>query len=99
MPISKEPLAPVYAQNDSAFGDVISWVCVRHHHRRREGRHPRQRRRYVADPPDAEPGACSAAGASSRLRWALRPDAFYQVIKQVGNYNDIFERHLVPVGP
>ena len=25
-PISKEPLAPVYAQNDSRFADVINWV-------------------------------------------------------------------------
>ena len=28
----------------------------------------------------------------------LAPDAFYQVIKQVGNYSDIFDRHLAPVG-
>ena len=52
----------------------------------------------VADPPDAE--AARLLGVEGELQTAmgLAPDAFYQVIKQVGNYNDIFEHHLVPVG-
>ena len=28
----------------------------------------------------------------------LSADAFYQVISQVGNYSDIFDRHLTPLG-
>ena len=28
----------------------------------------------------------------------LSPDAFYNVISQVGNYSEIFERNLGPVG-
>ena len=28
----------------------------------------------------------------------LAPDAFYQVIKQVGSYSDLWDRHLAPLG-
>ncbi len=32
------------------------------------------------------------------LGLGLAPDAFYQVIKQVGNYQEIFDRNLTPIG-
>jgi len=28
----------------------------------------------------------------------LPADAFYQVIKQVGNYGEVYDRHLTPLG-
>ena len=52
----------------------------------------------VANPPTAEIGRLLGGEGELQSVMGLAPDAFYQVIKQVGNYNDIFERHLVPVG-
>ena len=97
-PISKEPLAPVYAQNDSRFADVINWVVYATIIADEKGITHHNVDAMVADPPDAE--AARLLGLEGELQTAmgLAPDAFYQVIKQVGNYNDIFERHLVPVG-
>ena len=97
-PISKEPLAPVYAQNDSRFADVINWVVYATIIADEKGITQDNIDAMVADPPDAE--AARLLGVEGELQTAmgLAPDAFYQAIKQVGNYNDIFERHLVPVG-
>ena len=97
-PISKEPLAPVYAQNDSRFADVINWVVYATIIADEKGITHHNVDAMAADPPDAE--AARLLGLEGELQTAmgLAPDAFYQVIKQVGNYNDIFERHLVPVG-
>ena len=97
-PISKEPLAPVYAQNDSRFADVINWVVYATIIADEKGITQDGVDAMVEDPPDAE--AARLLGLEGELQTAmgLAPDAFYQVIKQVGNYNDIFERHLVPVG-
>ena len=98
MPISKEPLAPVYAQNDSAFGDVINWVVYATIIADEKGITRDNVDAMVADPPDAEAGRLLGGEGEQQTAMGLAPDAFYQVIKQVGNYNDIFERHLVPVG-
>ena len=97
-PISKEPLAPVYAQNDSRFADVINWVVYATIIADEKGITQDNVDAMVTDPPDAE--AARLLGLEGELQTAmdLAPDAFYQAIKQVGNYNDIFERHLVPVG-
>ena len=97
-PISKEPLAPVYAQNDSRFADVINWVVYATIIADEKGITQDNVDAMVADPPDAE--AARLLGVEGELQTAmgLAPDAFYQAIKQVGSYNDIFERHLVPVG-
>ena len=52
----------------------------------------------ASDPPDAEAGRLLGGDGEMQSAMGLAPDAFFQVIKQVGNYNEIFERHLVPVG-
>ena len=74
-PISKEPLAPVYAQNDSRVRRRHQLGGVRHHHRRREGRHLRPTSTvWSPDPPDAE--AARLAGprrANCRRRWDWPP--------------------------
>ena len=42
-PISKEPLGPMYRQNDSRWADIINWTDLRPRDRRREGHNLRQR--------------------------------------------------------
>ena len=97
-PISKEPLGPVVRQNDSQWFDVINWVVFA---------------TFIADENgvtsasiDADmektPGLARLFGVDEgelQTKMGLPKDAFYQSIKQVGNYGEIFDRNLTgPLG-
>ena len=97
-PISKEPLGPVYGQNDSAFADIVNWAVFATIIADEKGITQANVDAMVANPPDAEGERLLGGEGELQSIMGLAPDAFYQVIKQVGNYNDIYERHLAPVG-
>ncbi len=96
-PISKEPLGPVYGQNDSEWADVVNWVVYA---------------TIIADENGVTSSTVDAAlagdnpemvrllGGEGELQTSmgLSADAFYNVISQVGNYDEIFARNLNPVG-
>jgi general L-amino acid transport system substrate-binding protein len=96
-PISKEPLGPVVRQNDSRWKDVVDWVVYA---------------TFIADEHgvtsasidtdmNSTPELTRLFGGEGELQttMGLSADAFYQVIKQVGNYGEIFERNLTgPLG-
>jgi general L-amino acid transport system substrate-binding protein len=97
-PISKEPLGPVYGQNDSEWADVVNWTVYV---------------TLIADEYGVTSGDVDAAlagdfgpemvrlmGGEGELQtvMGLSADAFYNVISQVGNYQEIWDRNLTPVG-
>jgi general L-amino acid transport system substrate-binding protein len=97
-PFSKEPLGPVVRQNDSKWFDTVRWTVFA---------------TFIADEHDVTSENIDATMDTtpelSRLfgsgedelqtGMGLSNDAFYQVIKQVGNYGEIFDRNLtVPLG-
>ena len=99
-PISKEPLGPLYRQNDSQWADVINWTVYA---------------TFIADEldvtsanvdsvigdADLNPELGRLLGVSDeelQTGMGLDADAFYNVISQVGNYGEIFDRNLNPVG-
>lgn len=96
-PISKEPLGPTYGQNDSAFADVVNWAVYA---------------TVIADEKGvtaANASEMKLMGDTETIRllggegeyqtaMGLSADAFYQVITQVGNYDEIYTRNLGPVG-
>jgi len=95
-PISKEPLGPTYGQNDSKWADAINWTVYA----------TIIADEYGVDQSNVGAGS-SYEGELQRLlggdgelqtTMGLSADAFYQVIKQVGNYSDIYNRNLNPVG-
>ncbi|MCE2511755.1 MAG: transporter substrate-binding domain-containing protein [Acidimicrobiia bacterium] len=98
-PFSKEPLAPVYPQNQSRFGDVVNWAVYATIIADEKGITQANVDAMAADPPDAE--AARLLGASDdeqQSNMGLAPDAFHQAISQVGNYGEILARHLGPAG-
>ena len=97
-PISKEPLGPMYIQNDSAFADAVNWAVYATIIADEKGITQANAEAMAADPPDAEAARLLGGEGELQSGMGLAPDAFLQAIKQVGNYNDIWERHLVPVG-
>ena len=97
-PISKEPLGPTYGQNDSAFADAVNWAVYATIIADEKGITRANVEAMAADPPDAEAARLLGGEGELQSGMGLAPDAFFQAIKQVGNYNEIWERHLVPVG-
>jgi general L-amino acid transport system substrate-binding protein len=98
-PISKEPLGPVYPQNQSSFGDVVNWavyatiiadekgITSSNIDSLRDG-----------DSLDAEAIRMLGGEGELQTKMGLSAEAFYNVISQVGNYDEIYSRHLSPVG-
>jgi general L-amino acid transport system substrate-binding protein len=97
-PISKEPLGPVYAQNDSQWADAVNWVVYA---------------TLIADEYGVTSANADAAlagefgpemirlmGGEGELQsvMGLSADAFYNVITQVGSYQEIWDANLTPVG-
>lgn len=97
-PISKEPLGPTYGQNDSDFADAVNWAVYATIIADEKGITQANVDAMAANPPDAEAGRLLGGEGELQSVMGLAPDAFLQVIKQVGNYNEIYERNLGPVG-
>ena len=97
-PISKEPLGPTYGQNDSAFADAVNWTVYATMIADENGINQGNVDDAAANPPTAEIGRLLGGEGELQSAMGLSADAFYQVISQVGNYSDIFDRHLTPLG-
>ena len=97
-PISKEPLGPVYGQNDSVFADAVNWTVYATIIADEKGITSDNVDAMRDDPSDAEAGRLLGGDGEVQTAMGLSPDAFYNVISQVGNYDEIFTRNLGPVG-
>ncbi len=95
-PISKEPLGPMYRQNDSEWADVINWTVYATIIADEKGITSQN----IDDMMDIDGEATRLFGGEGELQTSigLPADAFLQVIKQVGNYDEIYTRNLNPVG-
>ena len=96
-PISKEPLGPVTRQNDDAWFDVVNWAIFATFIADEQG----VTSANVDDMMDDTPELARLFGGEGELQTAmgLQADAFLQVIKQMGNYGEIFDKNLtVPLG-
>ena len=97
-PISKEPLAPVYQQNQSRFADTVNWAVYATIIADEKGITSANVAEMAASPPDAEAGRLLGGEGELQTAMGVAPDAFYQAISQVGNYGEILSRHLGSVG-
>jgi general L-amino acid transport system substrate-binding protein len=91
--ISKEPLGPAVRQGDDAWADIITWVLnatitaeelgvnSSNVDQMRNSNNPEIRRMLGTD-------------GSQGAELGLSNDWAYQIIKQVGNYGEIFERNI-----
>mgnify|MGYP003998066533 FL=1 len=96
-PISKEPLGPVYPQNDSVWGDVINWSVYATVIADEYGINSSNVDDFLAEAGEIGRLLGTDEGELQTVM-GLPADAFYQVIKQVGNYSDIYNSNLNPVG-
>jgi general L-amino acid transport system substrate-binding protein len=97
VPISKEPLGPSWIQNQSRFGDVVTWTVFAMLIAEEKGINSSN----VDDMMSLDGEVSRLLGATEdelQTKMGLPADAFYQVIKQVGNYAEVYDRHLTPLG-
>lgn len=97
--ISKEPLGPAYREGDSTWGNIIDWTVYVTFIAAEKGVTSATIDAAIAAGDDPE--LLRIAGLESPdivQDLGIQPDGFLQVIKQVGNYNEIYDRNLTPLG-
>ncbi len=97
-PISKEPLGPVYAQNDSQWADVVNWTVYATLIADENGVTSADADAALAGDFGAEMQRLMGGEGEKQTFMGLVADAFYNVISQVGNYQEIWDANLAPVG-
>ncbi|CAG0906655.1 unnamed protein product [Cyprideis torosa] len=91
--ISKEPLGPVVRQGDDAWFNIVKWSL----NALIEGEYQGVNSKNVDDiKANGKPGQKRLLGVEGKLgeNLGLSADWAYQIIKQVGNYSESFERNV-----
>ncbi|MEC7924495.1 MAG: amino acid ABC transporter substrate-binding protein, partial [Actinomycetota bacterium] len=92
-PISKEPLGPTYGQNDSKWADAVNWAVYATIIADEKGINSGNAASVVGnDAFDAEAQRLMGGEGELQSLMGLAPDAFQQVISQVGNYDEIYSQ-------
>jgi general L-amino acid transport system substrate-binding protein len=96
--LSKEPLAPSVLHGDDEWKDAITWIIFATIQAEEFGITSENVDEFLDDP---NPDIQRLLGQEDNLgeQLGLENDFAYQVISQVGNYGEIYERHLGPDTP
>lgn len=94
---SKEPLAPAVRDGDSRWADAVDWAVIATIQAEEWGITSENVDSFLdSENPDIVRFLGGAEDFDAGL--GLPADFAYQVIKQVGNYGEIWDRHIVPLG-
>jgi general L-amino acid transport system substrate-binding protein len=93
--VSKEPLGPLVRHGDNAWGDIVRWTLNAMIIAEELGVTSANVKEKAADP-NANPEVKRLLGAEGAYgaMLGLPADWAVQVISQVGNYGEVFEKHL-----
>ena len=97
-PISKEPLGPVTGQNDSQWLDVVKWAVFSSIIFDEKGVTSANAADMAASPPDGEVDRLLGGEGELQTAMGLSADAWLNAVSQVGNYDEIYNQNLNPVG-
>jgi general L-amino acid transport system substrate-binding protein len=99
---SKEPLAPVTIDNDSQWFDVVNWTVIGVILAEESGITSENVDEMAANPPSLDVarllGVPFEGGEVFNPGLGLDPDFMQEVIRSVGNYGEIYERNITPIG-
>jgi len=100
--MSKEPLAPAVLDGDSDWYDAVNWVVNGVILAEELGVSSENVEQEAANPSNPQIGnllgAPTEEGAAFDPGLGLEPDFMVGVLNAVGNYGEIFERHVAPLG-
>ena len=94
--ISKEPLGPVTVHGDNKWNDVVSWVVYATFFAEEHGITQANLNTFDTENPEIKRFLGKSGDTGKQL--GLSRDWAHQVINAVGNYGEIFERNLTPLG-
>lgn len=99
---SKEPLGPVTRDDDSVWFDVVNWVVIGMITADEKGITSQNIDQFIANPPDAETarllGVSFEGGEIFDPKLGIPTDFMQDVIRQVGNYDEVYQRNVTPLG-
>jgi len=96
--ISKEPLGPLVREGDEPWGDVVRWVNFGLIEAEEMGITSANVEEMAANPPNPNVARLLGAEGSMGEILGLPNDFMVKVIKQIGNYGELFAQYLEPVG-
>jgi general L-amino acid transport system substrate-binding protein len=96
--LSKEPLAPAVADGDSQWQDIVKWVVYSLIEAEELGITQKNLDQQLNSP---DPNIRRFLGVEGNLGQdaGLSPDFAARIIKHVGNYGEIYDRHFGPKTP
>jgi len=94
--LSREPLSPALVGNDDRWRDVVTWIIYSTFYADELGINMNN---YTIFRDTKNPEVARFLGTSESLgiELGLAPDWTTQILKQVGNYSDIYNRNLTPL--
>ncbi len=99
---SKEPLGPVTRDGDSTWFDIVNWVVIGMITADEKGITSANIDQFVADPGEAETarllGVSFEGGEVFDPELGIPTDFMQEVLRQVGNYDEVYTRNIVPLG-
>ncbi len=95
--ISREPLAPLVAQGDSQWRDILNWTVFAMIHAEELGI-TSQNIDSFRDSTDTTVRTFLGLQGSLGSMLGLSDTFTYSIVSLVGNYGESFERHLAPLG-
>lgn len=99
--LSKEPLAPVTRSDDAGWSDLVNWVILGMIAAEELGVTSENVAALAEDPPGQEVARLLGSSVDSTPFEAipgLRPGFMRDVVEQVGNYGEVYARHIAPLG-
>ena len=96
--ISKEPLGPVTVHGDNKWNDVVSWVVYATFFAEEHGITQANVNTFETENPEIKRFLGTDDGTGMGGKLGLPKDWARQVIAAVGNYGELFERNLTPLG-
>ena len=96
--ISKEPLGPLVPHGDEQWSDIMDWSVYALFFAEEAGINSGNIDGFIAS--NTDPNIQRFLGVDGNLGQVLGLDADFavNVVKSVGNYAEMFERHLAPLG-
>ena len=99
---SKEPLGPVTRDDDSEWFDVVNWVVISMIAADELGVTSENVAAMAADPPSPAVarllGVPFGGGEASDFSIGIDADFMQQVLRRVGNYDEVYRRNIEPLG-
>ncbi len=96
--ISKEPLGPVVRANDSDWRDAVMWTVFTMIEAERLGINQGNVADFMGSDDIQMQRLLGTGEDDLGALLGLPQDFGLQIIEQVGNYGDVYERHLTPLG-